>query len=131
MPVHVQIVTNRAMVFDDMVDQVLAPGFLGEFGVLPGHEQYLTLVRPGRVVVFRGETQQAWIVGTGFAEAGPDHLTILCDYCEPLSAYNKEKSLAALQSADGILAHSADGSVEWIKAEREAGIARAWLGAGG
>lgn len=48
MPVHVRIVTRRKVVFDGVADVVQAPGFLGEFGVLPDHERFLTLVRPDR-----------------------------------------------------------------------------------
>jgi F-type H+-transporting ATPase subunit epsilon len=130
MPVQVQIVTNRALVFDGVAEQVVAPGFLGEYGVLPGHVQFLTLVRPGRLILFQDGKEQGYMLGTGFAEAGPDHLTVLTDFCEPLSAFNKDKSTEALRTSEGILATSAEGSAEWIKAEREAELARAWLGAG-
>jgi F-type H+-transporting ATPase subunit epsilon len=127
MSVHVRIVTNRALILDTVADEVRAPGLLGEFGVLPQHEQYLTLVRPGRVLVTRAQQEQGYIVGMGFAEAGPDRLTILTDYCEPFSAQDREKYLVKLREADAVLAASADGSTEWLLAEREAQIARAWL----
>lgn len=81
MPLNVRIVTPRKIVFEGVADGVQAPGELGEFGVLPGHIPLVTTLRPGTVVV-HGTPRRTFKVGTGFAEAGPDRVTLLVETCE-------------------------------------------------
>lgn len=128
MPIHVRIVTRRAVAWEGVARAVQAPGFTGEFGVLPEHEQYITLVRPGRVLIQSTDGDLGFIVGVGFAEAGPDHLTLLTDHCEPLKDVDRDKALADLKQAEEALVHLADGTPEWEMAERKVWLARARAG---
>ena len=82
MSLRVEIVTPTAIAFTGEADQVQAPGFLGEFGVLPHHEMMVALTSPGRVVLHNGNSKTTFAVGTGFAEVGADHITLLVDSCE-------------------------------------------------
>lgn len=82
MPVQVEIVTPRAIVWKGEADSVQAPGELGEFGVLPRHVPFLSTLKPGIVTVHQGGTARRYRVGTGFAEAGPDRVVILTESCE-------------------------------------------------
>ena len=43
----VEVVTPRGVVLDKEVEEVVAPGIMGEFGVLIGHTPMLTFIRPG------------------------------------------------------------------------------------
>ncbi len=80
MSLHLRIVTPRAIVFDESVEGVQAPGEMGEFGVLPQHIPMITTLKPGKVVIY-GKTKRTFMVGTGFAEAGPDRVTLLVETC--------------------------------------------------
>ena len=82
MGLNVEIVTPLAVAWKGQADQVQAPGFLGEFGVLPHHEMTVALTRPGRVTIHSGGQKTYFTVGTGFAEVGADHITLLVDSCE-------------------------------------------------
>jgi len=44
-----EVVTPVERVLSKEVDEVVAPGELGEFGVLPGHVPFLTLLLPGEL----------------------------------------------------------------------------------
>ena len=125
MSIHVRIVTRRSIAWDGTARAVQAPGFKGEFGVLPDHEQLLTLVHPGRVLIQTDEGTVGFIVGGGFAEAGPDRLTILTDHCESTDGLDRDKNLSELKEAEEALAHLADGTPEWEMAERKVWLARA------
>jgi F-type H+-transporting ATPase subunit epsilon len=47
--------------------------------VLPRHAPMLALLKEGIVTITSGGTKQSWRVGTGFAEVGPTHVTILVE----------------------------------------------------
>jgi F-type H+-transporting ATPase subunit epsilon len=79
---HVEIVTPRKVAWKGTATDVQAPGELGEFGVLPQHIPFLTVLKPGIVTVRSGGRVQKFKVGAGFAEAGPDRVVILADSCE-------------------------------------------------
>ncbi len=87
---NVRIVTPRAILLDTMADGVQAPGEIGEFGVLPSHIPFVTTLKPGVVTVHgaqavEGTVTRRYNVGTGFAEAGPDRVTVLVETCEEIT----------------------------------------------
>ncbi len=82
MALEVRIVTPRKVIWEGQATSVQAPGSLGEFGVLPKHIPYLTTLRPGPVKIESASGTFRFIVGVGFAEAGPDRVTLLTETCE-------------------------------------------------
>ena len=66
------------------VDQVDVPGSEGDFGVLAGHAPLIALLRPGLMTVYAGGEQTRLVVLGGFAEVGPDGLTVLADVATSL-----------------------------------------------
>lgn len=82
MALRVEIVTPIAVAFEGEADEVQAPGHLGEFGVRPQHELMVLLTRDGLVKLHQGNNTKVLTVGPGFAEVGPDRVTLLVDSCE-------------------------------------------------
>lgn len=77
MPIELSIVTPAAPFADLEVDSVLLPGEVGEFGVLPAHERFLTSLQPGVLeYVADGEVQRL-NVSEGFAEVTGERVTVL------------------------------------------------------
>ena len=64
---------------DETVDEVVAPGVLGEFGILPGHVPFITLLAEGEIKYKRGSSEQKLTVEGGLAEIRDDKVTILTD----------------------------------------------------
>jgi F-type H+-transporting ATPase subunit epsilon len=128
MSVELRIVTPKAVAWTGTADEVLAPGHHGQFGVLPGHERFLSVARPGRVVIRSGESEQIFVVGTGFIEVGAEHVTILTDVCEPLAEVDPEQAARDLAEAEVELGHSVQGTAGWDEAEKRADLARARIG---
>ncbi len=83
MSLQLSIVTPEGTLVELAVDSVLAPGAQGEFGVLPAHEPYLTVLQAGEVrYVVEGQIQRVGISG-GFAEVTQERVTVLATSEEP------------------------------------------------
>jgi len=61
------------------VDQVDAPGAEGDFGVMFGHEPFMTTLRSGAVVVRDGGQRRVFTIEGGFADVTPESFTILAE----------------------------------------------------
>ena len=128
MPLQLRIVTPRRVAWQGEVQQVRLPGCRGQFGVLPDHERLLTVARPGRVHVVTEQGETVFVVGLGFAEAGPGHLTLLTDSCEPADGVDRDVAARELRQAEEELVRAQDGTAEWEEIERRMELARARLG---
>ena len=91
---HFELVSPDKISFSGEVDQVDVPGSEGDFGVLAGHAPLIALLRPGLMTVYAGGEQIKLVVLGGFAEVGPDGLTVLADVATSLDDIDR----AALQA---------------------------------
>lgn len=123
---HVDIVTPEKIVFSGSADEIRVPGVNGEFGVLPDHALFLSLLRGG-ILTVTGPQNRRFIIGRGFAEAGADRVVVLTDSCESTEGVDKTAAAALLAESDRVLADSAAESDERLVAERNAELARARL----
>ena len=127
MPLAVEIVTPAAVAWEGEAEEVQAPGLLGEFDALPDHAAMLAVTRAGVVTVHAADGARRMVVGTGFAEVGPDQITLLVDLCEPAEDVDKEAAKAALAAAEDTLASADPSTDEWARARKEADLAAARL----
>lgn len=67
----------RPLVEDLDVEQVVAPGREGEFGVLPGHMRFLAPLRPGVLRYVSAGREERLAVAGGFAEVTDETVVIL------------------------------------------------------
>ena len=82
MGLRLSIVTPSRPLLNAEVEQVVAPGSEGEFGVLPGHAALLVLLKAGVVRwTEAGRTRRAAISG-GFAEVTQERVTVLAPVAE-------------------------------------------------
>ena len=91
---HFDLVSPEKLLFSGDVDQVDVPGSEGDFGVLAGHAPLIALLRPGLMTVYAAGEQTRLVVLGGFAEVGPDGLTVLADVATSLEDLDR----AALQA---------------------------------
>jgi len=100
-----EVVTPEKAVVDEEVQTVVAPGVLGEFGVLIGHTPFLTTVKTGiiRYTDTAGKERYLFVSG-GFAEALPDKVTILAESAERAGDIDVERAQAAIERAEKRLA---------------------------
>ena len=97
---RLRIVTPERLVLDEDVDEVTAPGTVGEFGVFPNHITFLSSLQPGRLLYRRGGQTYLMAVGGGFAEVVDNVVTVLADSAELAGEISVERARAALQKAE-------------------------------
>jgi F-type H+-transporting ATPase subunit epsilon len=125
MGLELTIVTPSGPAYRGDVESVVLPGTEGDFGVLPGHERFLTALRTG-VVQIRAAGQTIYAAsGDGFADVSADRVNVLVDSCELASEIDVERAELARQRAEqGLAAVGSDTEAARL-AEFEAALARA------
>jgi F-type H+-transporting ATPase subunit epsilon len=115
---RLRIVTPERQIVDEDVDEVVAPGAAGEFGVLPNHIAFLTVLVPGRLVYKSGGRRQVVAIFGGYAEVADNVMTVLADGGEPAGEIDAEASRRAAREAEARLAGLDPGSVEFAAVQR-------------
>jgi F-type H+-transporting ATPase subunit epsilon len=119
---QLDVVTPEGLVVSTKVDEVVAPGPEGEFGVLPGHSPFLVLLDVGEVRYPTPQGVERLAVAYGFAEVTPEKVTILAEQCERPDEIDVERAKAALVRAE---AHLLGDTTEIDHARAEAAYRRA------
>ena len=97
---NLEIVTPFGLVFNDQVDEVIAQGSEGEFGVLPDHTPFFTTLKIGMLTYKKGSETGYFFVNWGYAEVGPDKVLILADSAEKSDDIDLERAIEAKKRAD-------------------------------
>ena len=79
---QLDIVTPSRSVLSRQVEEIIAPGLLGEFGVLIGHTPFLTVLKPGRIMA-RAEDRDILVsVDAGSVEVTGNRVIVLAENAE-------------------------------------------------
>ena len=98
--IRLEVVTPEKTVVSEEVQIVVAPGTLGEFGVLIGHTPFLTSLKLGTIHYKDANgTERFVFVSGGFAEALPDKVTVLAESAERRRDIDVERAKAATERA--------------------------------
>jgi len=95
-----EIVTPEKKVLSEQVDIVVAPGELGEFGVLPGHIPFLCKLKIGELKYRMGAASQNVAIMGGYAEVLNNQVTILATAAEPATEIDVVRAKAARERAE-------------------------------
>jgi F-type H+-transporting ATPase subunit epsilon len=117
--IKLEVVTPEKIVVSEDAQIVMAPGVLGEFGVLIGHTPFLTTLKTGvlRYTDAHGAEHMIFVSG-GFAEALPDKVTILAESAERRRDIDVERARTALERAQKRLAEQrAQGDLDLVRAQ--------------
>jgi F-type H+-transporting ATPase subunit epsilon len=98
-----ELVTPYQQVLSQEVDEVTAPGVLGEFGVLPGHTPLLTTLKIGELTYKQGSELFHVAVNWGYVEVENDVVTVLVTTAEAADQIDLERAKAALGRAQEAL----------------------------
>lgn len=79
---QLEIVTPEGLLLRDEVDEVVAPGEDGYFGVRPGHTPFLSTLGLGGIWYRKGEETGSLTCFWGFCEALPDRVNVLAEIGE-------------------------------------------------
>lgn len=112
-----EVVTPEKEVINEEAQIVMAPGSMGEFGVLIGHTPFMTSLKTGclRYTDAKG-TEHFVFVSGGFAEALPDKVTVLAESAERRRDIDADRAKAAMARADQRLTTSGE-DIDYIRAK--------------
>jgi F-type H+-transporting ATPase subunit epsilon len=108
-----EIVSPEKMVFSDKIEEVTIPGTEGEFGVLRGHEAFLSSVDIGELNFLKEGKKTYYAVNTGYAEVTSGKVTILVETAERSDHIDKDRALKAKDNAETRLSQMNKDDVEY------------------
>jgi F-type H+-transporting ATPase subunit epsilon len=94
-----EVVTPEGLLLREEVDDVVAPGELGYFGVLPGHTPFLTTLGAGEISYGAGGARHRLTCFWGFCEVLPDRVSILAEVGERAEEIDLARAEAARDRA--------------------------------
>jgi F-type H+-transporting ATPase subunit epsilon len=109
-----EIVTPDKLLLSQEVDFIIAPGSEGEFGVLPGHCQFLSSLRVGELRYWVGNEAHYFSIMWGYVDVTPKRVTVLAEVAEKAEDIDVERAQAKVVEAEARVA--AGGSREVIEA---------------
>jgi F-type H+-transporting ATPase subunit epsilon len=109
-----EIVTPDKLLLSKEVDEVICPGTEGEFGVLPGHCQFLSTLHVGELKYRIGDVTSYMTIMWGFVDVTPKRVTVLAEVAEHAEDIDVERAKAKVVEAEAKVA--AGGSREEIEA---------------
>jgi F-type H+-transporting ATPase subunit epsilon len=95
-----EVVTPEKQLLSRQVDEVIAPGSEGDFGVLPGHSHFLSTLRIGELRYRVGEQTSHMAVLWGFAEVTPSKVTIMAEIAEKAEDIDIDRAAAKVAEAE-------------------------------
>jgi len=118
-----ELATPTRLVVSAEVDEVVAPGSLGYFGVLPGHAPLLAALGIGEVTYRIGRDEHHVAVSGGFAEVRNDKVIILADSAETPADIDRTRAERARDRAEARLSGRNQEEIDYARAA--AALARA------
>ena len=101
--IRLELVTPERLLLSEDVDEVIVPGYEGEFGVLPGHTQYLAIMKIGMLRYRKGSETRKIALGGGFAEVTPERVVVMADTAERAEEIDLERAQRAKDRAEAAL----------------------------
>ena len=99
--IRLELVTPERLLVSEEVDEVIVPGYEGEFGVLPEHTQFLAILSIGVLRYRKGDEVRKVAVGGGFAEVTPDRVVVMADVAEKAEEIDVDRARRARDRAEG------------------------------
>jgi len=96
---YLEVITPEKVVVSQEADIVVAPGTLGEFGVLPEHVAFLSGIVPGELRFTLGGKTELLAVTTGFSEVFKNRVSVLVDAAEMGHEIDVERARRAMERA--------------------------------
>ena len=104
------------LVVAELVDEVVAPGIEGYFGVLPGHAPFLTTLGIGELTYRQGRDERHLAIAGGFAEVRNDKVIILADTAEAPEDIDRARAERARDRAETRLSGRTQEEIDYVRA---------------
>jgi F-type H+-transporting ATPase subunit epsilon len=108
-----EVATPTRLVVSEVVDEVVAPGIEGYFGVLPGHAPFLTTLGVGELTYRKGREEFHLAIAGGFAEVRNDKVIVLADSAERPGEIDRSRAQQAREQAERRLSGRAEDEIDY------------------
>lgn len=110
---HLSIVTPEGRIFDGDVKSVTLPGSEGEFGVLPGHADTVSLLSAGAIEIEREKAASTDIVAVdwGYTKVDEQHVDVLAHGAVMISGDTESEIAKAISDAKDLLRDAGDDNI--------------------
>ncbi len=98
--IHLEIVTPDRKLLSEDVDFVGAPGYNGEFGILPDHAPFLSALGVGSLHYNQGGKTYWIFISGGFAEVSANKMSVLAEVAERAEEIDIERARKARERAE-------------------------------
>ena len=129
--IRLELVTPERLLLSEEVDEVVLPGYEGEFGVLPGHTLYLAILNIGVMWYRVGSAIKKIALGGGIGEVNNDRVVVLADTAERAGEIDVERAQRARDRAEARLKELSLDDETYAKAYAELQRALVRMAAGG
>ncbi len=120
-----RLIAPTGIVYDSPVEQVIAVGALGEFGVLANHINYITSIMPCVVTLQLADgSATEYLVTGGLAEVKDGAMTMLADEAMPVAAVDPIAAAPGVRAAEAKLSQVSFYDAGYAEAEQELKLAR-------
>ncbi len=119
---HVEVVTPERMLFSDSADMVEAPGVEGDFGILPQHAPFVSLLRPGLVKIHHSGKEKQIFVASGLAQIDGKQCIILAEQIYDVESMTAEQANNMLADAQRRLSRCRQDSHEYGLAQKDISV---------
>lgn len=106
--IKLSIVTPYGEIFSDNVKSVFLPGSEGEFGVLPGHCDFLSLLKVGVIDILKKDDKRELVaINWGYAEVTADKVDVLANGAVAIEGNSESAISNAIDNAKNLLKSAA------------------------
>ncbi len=119
--IHLEVVTPERKVFEAEVDRVDIPGLDGELGILPGHTELISQLKPAGLLTYYVNDQKGEMaISDGFVEVSPDRVVVLADKAERPEDIDLRRALELKEHAERQLQRAmSDPDIDIVRATIE------------
>ena len=97
------VVSAEEEVFSGTVEEVIAPGSMGDLGIMPKHAQLITTLKAGELRYIEEGEQSSLFVAGGLMEVQPHVVTVLADTVIRAADLDEAAAKEAIQRAEDAL----------------------------
>ena len=126
MTMHLDVVSAEESLFSGVVEEILAPGTMGDLGIMPRHSQLITTLKAGEFRYKTSDGEASLFVAGGIMEVQPSIVTVLADTALRAEDLDEKAAQEAQKRAEDALAGKdpEDLDYEATKAELDAAKAQ-------
>jgi F-type H+-transporting ATPase subunit epsilon len=119
--IHLEVVTPERRVLEADVERVEIPGFDGELGILPGHTELVSLLKPAGLLTYHiGNETGEMAISDGFVEVAGDRVTVLANKASRPEDIDLATALKTKERAEQLLQRAlADPDADILRAAIE------------